>query len=150
MNGRSVYGQILVLVSLALLAIAALWWNTKTGPTGESPQEARPAVRVQVRAVADGDTLLDRAVAVPDSSTVKTALEAAAHEGGVPLGVREYDFGVLVVNIGSRAAGPDGDWTYRLNDSLPPLGVHQCRVHDGDRVDFHFGKNASDTAAASD
>jgi len=145
MNGRPVYRQLALLTGVVVIALFALWWpNDQEAPVGPAIAE-EPTLSVRVRALTPTDTILTRQVEVPAGATARSALEAAALAAGVPVGVQEYEFGVLIVRIGAVAAGSNGDWTYRVNDTMPPLGADACPVQAGDRIDFHFGKRASDS-----
>jgi hypothetical protein len=145
MNGRPVYRQWALLLGAIVIALFALWWpGDPKAPAGPAIVEGT-AVSVRVRALTPTDTIFTRQVEVPAGATARSALEAAALVAGVQVGVQEYEFGVLIVRIGSVAAGSNGHWTYLVNDTMPSLGADACPVYAGDRIDFHFGERASDS-----
>ena len=145
MNGKSVYGQVGLLAGIVLLAVTALLWSNRPGAPEPVDASSNATISLLVRAVTPTDTLLARRIEISAGATAQAALEAAAEAEGVVVGFEEFDFGSLIVRIGSVASGADGDWTYEVNDTMPPVGAFACPVQDGDRVDFHFGKKPSDS-----
>jgi hypothetical protein len=137
MNGRSVYGSFGVFVVLAIVAALAIWWSGRSN--NASSQASGEAVAALVIAHAGSDTILNAKVDAPPPGTALGALETAAKNHRVPLGTQRFDFGVLVASIGRYTAGPDGDWTYRVNDTAPPVGAADLKLNAGDRVVFSFG-----------
>jgi hypothetical protein len=145
MNGKSVYRQVALLATFALAAAAVLLWSNRARPpAGDGAGTASP-IAVTVTAAAGPDTILHRAVQLTPPVTALTALEQAAAADSLSLGIREYDFGRLVVSIGGVTAGPDGDWTYTVNDHHMPVGAGACMLQAGDRIVFRFGQAAADS-----
>jgi hypothetical protein len=145
MNGKSVYRQVALLATFALAAAAVLLWSNRADPPAGERAAKTPPIAVSVTAVAGPDTILHRAVEATPPVTALAALEQAAAADSLSLGIREYDFGRLVVSIGGVTAGPDGDWTYTINDDHMPVGAGACLLQAGDRLVFRFGQAATDS-----
>ena len=145
MNGKPVYRQVALLAVIALAAVAVLIWSNRDERPPGGPAVEAPSIVVSVRAIVSTDTVLDRTVEGPSPVTALEALELAAAADSLPLGVREYDFGRLVVSIGGVTAGPEGDWTYTVNDDYMPVGAGACSLVTGDRLVFRFGPAPSDS-----
>jgi hypothetical protein len=96
----------------------------------------------------DADTVLHQSLQTSGPLSALSALEQVAGKAKLPVGIRKYDFGRLVVSIGGHTAGADGDWNYRVNDTLMPVAAEACQLKTGDRLVFRFGKAESDTLAA--
>ena len=145
MNGKSVYRQVLLLAAFVLAAVVALIWSNRGDQSaGQSASDA-PDVTAMVQAVAGVDTILSRTVDLSGPVTALAALEQAAARDSLPLGIREYDFGRLVVSIGGVTAGPQGDWTYTVNDEFQSVGAGTCLLQDGDCLTFLFGPPSPDS-----
>ena len=69
---------------------------------------------------------------------VAFATHAAARDQ-IPIGLRDYDFGKLVVSIGGVTSGSGEYWTYRLNGEFVPVAAGACMLADGDTLEFRFG-----------
>lgn len=140
------------MLGVVIIAVVALTLSNRA-PKDSTPQIEGPAISVLVMAEVDGESVLAAEAHIPDSGTALAALEEAALQQSTPLGIKEYPFGKLVVSIGGVTAGPDGDWTYRVNDTMVPVAANSMHLRDGDRLVFRFGAastdSLSDTAADS-
>ncbi len=145
MNGKSVYRQVALLAFFALAAVAALLWSNRADPPANDTAVGTPQIPASVLAVAGPDTILNRAVEMTPPVTALAALEQAAAVDSLPLGIREYEFGRLVVSIGGVTAGSEGDWTYTINDEHMPVGAGACMLQAGDRLVFRFGEASPDS-----
>lgn len=131
---------------MVAVALAALVLTRPDTPT-ELP--AGPAgMTLHVTVIAATDTLLQRTLEATGAVSALGALELAAAADSTPVGIRQYDFGKLVVSIGGITAGPDGDWTYTVNETLMPVAAESCQLGQGDRLVFRFGRAPDDSAAA--
>lgn len=145
MNGKSVYGSVATFAILAVGATLAILWS---GRTNDKPADAEgEAVAAYVIAHAGSDTILNAMIDAPPPGTALAALETAAKNHRVVLGTQRFDFGVLVTGVGKYAAGADGDWTYRVNDTTPTVGAADLKLNAGDKVVFSFGQSKADTTA---
>jgi len=149
MNGSSVKRQIGLLAGIVIIAAIALMLSNRQPTPSDAAKIEGPAIGVSIAAVADGDTVLADTLEIEADGTVLRALEAAAGTKRVPLGTRAYSFGILVVSIGGFTAGADGDWTYRVNDTMVPVAANSMHLQDGDRVLFRFGPGQADSLADS-
>jgi hypothetical protein len=129
---------------VAVAGIGLLYFN-RQGQDGAGPVTTGPSLSVQVLIRAGADTLANGPLTAAAPLAALSALEQSAANAKLPVGIRQYDFGKLVVSIGGYTAGSDGDWTYRVNDSLIPVAAENCQLADGDRLEFRFGKAASDS-----
>jgi len=145
MNGTAVSRQLVLLVVLVVVAIAALIWSGRQSDVEVPvPDPAAPGlVHVMVRTDLDTILNIDLEQTLPVSALA--ALEAAARQDSLPLAVKEYDFGKLVFSIGGRTAGDDGDWTYKVNGEFVPVAADVCQLAEGDRLEFRFGPAPEDT-----
>lgn len=123
---------------VAVALVAYVLTRKPEVPENQPAGASELTVRVTVRAGLD--TLLNRSLTVRGPVSALGALELAAAADSTPVGIRQYDFGKLVVSIGGITAGQDGDWTYRVNDSLMPVAAEACQLGEGDRLEFLFGK----------
>ena len=128
------------MVAVALVALVL----TRRPEVSEVRQAGPPGLSLQVSVISGLDTLLHRSLTVAGPVSALGALEQAAAADSTPVGIRQYDFGKLVVSIGGITAGSDGDWTYRVNDSLVPVAAEACQLGQGDRLEFRFGKAPDD------
>jgi len=148
MNGKSVTGQIGVLLGIVVIAVIAIVISNRN-PATEQPNEATAEqMEVLVMAKVDEEPVLMAQAKVPVGASVLQALEAAAAANASPIGVKEFPFGKLVVSIAGVTAGADGDWTYRVNDTLVPVAANSMHLNAGDRVVFRFGGGDADSLAA--
>ena len=133
------------MVILVAVAVAALIWSGRQGDVEAPVADGQAPIRVQVMARTDLDTILHVDLEQPPPVSALTALEAAARQDSLPLGVKDYDFGKLVFSIGGRTAGDDGHWTYRVNGELAPVAADAYWLADGDRLEFRFGVAPEDS-----
>ena len=147
MNGKSVMSQSGILLGIMVIAAIAIMISNP-GPDENEPVIDGPAIEVLVMALADGDTMLAAEPQLPEESSALAALEEAALQHTVPLGIKAYPFGKLVVSIGGVTAGPEGDWTYRVNDTMVPVAANSMHLQDGDRLVFQFGSGDADSLAS--
>ena len=138
-------GSLVILVAVALLALLYFRSRDQAPKNGSA---LRAAITVDVVIRIDADTLLHQSLQTVGPLTALSALEQVAGVAKLPVGIRKYDFGRLVVSIGGHTAGPDGDWNYRVNDLLMPVAAEACQLKTGDRLVFRFGKAEGDTLAA--
>jgi hypothetical protein len=143
MNGKSVYGSVATFAVLAVGATLAIIWSGRTNDKPADTQSGDVAAHVIVHA--GSDTILNTLIDAPPPGTALAALETAAKNHRVPLGTQQFDFGVLVASIGKYTAGADGDWTYRVNDTMPKVGAADLKLNEGDRIEFRFGPGQSDS-----
>lgn len=130
---------------LVAVAVAALIWSGRQADVDAPVTEGLAPLRVQVMARTDLDTILQVDVEHAPPVTALAALEAAARQDSLPLGIKEYAFGKLVFSIGGRTAGDDGHWTYTVNGDMVPTAADACQLADGDRLEFRFGVAPEDS-----
>jgi len=133
-----------LLLGIMVIAVIAIIMSNQE-PDQTTPALDGPAMQVTVMAWADGESVLEATPTLPEGGSALTALEEAALEHAVPLGIKSYPFGQLVVSIGGVTAGPEGDWTYRVNDTMVPLAANSMPLQDGDRLVFQFGSGDADS-----
>lgn len=140
MNGKSVVGQLGILVGLVFFAVGAIvWTNREHQVPADGVSAAGEPIEVTLVVRTQTDTLLSTSVRDTGVLTALEVLERAADRREIALGIRDYDFGRLVVSIGGITSGPDGDWTYTVNGDLMPVGAGSCVLAAGDVVEFRFG-----------
>ena len=145
MNNKPQVRRLATLAVVALAALAAVFWFGQTANEPEIDVIPGDTVGVYVAAVRQTDTVLQRPVQADGALSALAALEQAARSADVPLAVRTYDFGQLVVSIGGITAGDDGHWTYTVNGEFMPVAAGQCVLADGDTLVFHFGRAPADS-----
>jgi len=138
--------QLTILAAMVALAgLGLLYFNRQAEqPALPAAPAVGPELSVDVVIRAGDDTLFVGPLVTNGPLSALSALELAAEAATLPVGIRQYDFGKLVVAIGTYTAGPDGDWNYRVNDSLIPVAAEACQLADGDRLEFIFGQSAKD------
>ena len=144
--------QLVILAAMVAVAGLGLLYFNRQGeqPVTTAPAGVGPELTVNVVIRAEADTLFAGPLVTEGPLSVLSALEQAAEGATLPVGIRQYDFGKLVVSIGSYTAGADGDWTYRVNDSLIPVAAESCQLADGDRLEFRFGQSSKDSSEPPD
>lgn len=148
MNRKTLTGQSGLLLGIVIIAAIAILWSNR--PLNHHPKQGgQKTVGVLVMAKADGKMVLGAKANIPAGGSALDALEDAAFQQAVPLGIKEYPFGKLVVSIGEYTAGPDGDWTYRVNDTMVPVAANAVTMHEGDRLMFRFGHAEADSLKAA-
>ena len=133
--------QLLILAVMVVVAAGGLVFFSSQDEEPANVPPAGPTISVHVLIRAGTDTLSSVPLLAGSPLTALTALEQTAVRANLPMGIRQYDFGKLVVSIGGYTAGLDGDWTYRVNDSLIPVAAEHCQLADGDRLEFMFGRS---------
>jgi hypothetical protein len=133
------------MVILVAVAIAALIWSGRQSDVEVPVSDGSAPVWVHVLVRTDLDTILSVDLEQASPTSALAALEAAARQDSLPLGIKEYDFGKLVFSIGGRTAGEMGAWTYRVNGEFMPMAADVCQLADGDRLEFRFGPAPEDS-----
>lgn len=147
---RSAKTQLLILAAMIVVAAAGLVYFDRQGDPVERPQAGGPELEVHVLVYSGSDTLVHAPVQAAPPLSALSALEHAAQKATLPVGIRQYDFGKLVVSIGGYTAGVEGDWTYRVNDSLVPVAAENCQLAHGDRLEFRFSQSAKGSGESPD
>lgn len=145
----SVKRQLLVLAGMVVTACVALWYFGSLEPDQVRKLASGVEVTVHVVVRAQTDTLMAGSLTATSPLSALSALEQEAAKASLAIAIRQYDFGKLVVSIGHYTAGPDGDWSYRVNDSLIPVAAENCQLADGDRLEFRFDKGSDTTGQAT-
>lgn len=140
--------QLWILAAMIAVAGVGLLYFNKQGAQEEAQAPSGPSLTVQVLIRSGTDTLASGPLTADSPLSALSALEQQATRSKLPVGIRQYDFGKLVVSIGGYIAGPQGDWSYRVNDSLIPVAAENCQLADGDRLEFRFDQGADTTGQA--
>lgn len=141
--------QLWSLALLVAVALLALYFTRSREEVLQKPSGGLRPLSVSVLVHTETDTLLNRSLETEGPLTALSALEQAASIAKLPVGIRQYDFGKLVVSIGGRTAGQGGDWTYRVNGHLIPVSAETCQLSHGDSLAFRFGKGSDDSLATA-
>jgi hypothetical protein len=139
--------QLWILLFLVATACAALVVTRGRQKAPGGPAATPHDLTVEVVVHADLDTLLHRTLESEGPLSALQALEQTCALAALPVGIRPYDFGKLVVSVGKYTAGPDGYWTYRVNGDLVPMAAEACQLKQGDRLVFRFGRASDDSLA---
>jgi len=140
MNTAAVVRQIALLVVLAAIAVAAIIWSGRDQDSHVPiAHTGRDSLAVVVLAHSETDTVLHTSLILAAPISALGALEQAAARDQIPMGLRDYDFGKLVVSIGGITSGTGEYWTYRLNGEFVPVAAGACMLADGDTLEFRFG-----------
>ncbi|GAB4322985.1 MAG: hypothetical protein Kow0074_14830 [Candidatus Zixiibacteriota bacterium] len=65
-------------------------------------------------------------------------LEIYANTRGLNLATRRFSYGELVIQIGPRRSGDDGNWTYTINGEMATEAVSKQRLARSDTLTFTF------------
>ena len=144
MNGKSVSRQLVLMAGLVVVAVVAILWSGRQGQTERQTTDDFSPLRVSVFAHRDLDTIVWSDVETTRPLSALQALEQAAGRDSIPLGIRAYDFGKLVVSIGVVTAGAAGHWTYKVNGEFVPQAADAYQMANGDRLEFLFGTAPDD------
>lgn len=137
--------QLRTLGFLVAVALVALFFTRSRPPAPQGVAVKTSMLAVDVLIRTEQDTLWHGTLEAAGPMSALSALEHAASEATLPVGIRQYDFGKLVVSIGGHTSGSEGDWTYRVNDRLMPVAAEACQLAQGDRLEFRFGMAPDDT-----
>lgn len=129
-------GRARLLLAASLLALllgaagALAWWSaTETPPAG---------AQVRVSIVGPDGPLFNGTIRVANA-TALSALQAAAREANLTLGVQEYPgMGTYVSAIGPYAAHGASGWIYEVDGAPGDRSASRAPVHDGDVVAWRW------------
>ena len=139
--------QLWILLLLVATACAALLVTRGRQQAPGGPAAGPLDLTVDVVVHAGPDTLLHRSLESQGPLSALQALEQTCALAALPVGIRPYDFGKLVVSVGKYTAGPEGYWTYSVNGDLVPMAAEACQLKQGDRLVFRFGRAPDDSLA---
>ncbi len=73
-----------------------------------------------------------------DSLLALAWLQMYTNSRGLNMATRQFPFGDLVIQIGPRRAGDDGNWIYEINGEMATAAVSERRVARTDTLGFTF------------
>lgn len=143
MNFRKTWHSIGIgLLLFALTVGLFLYTSNTTAPENEIQQDATQVGTVSL--TIEG-LYTNKPTALSENETVLEVLQTLDSEDQqFQLSTKEYSgLGTLVESIHGKTNGTDTKyWQYKVNGAMPQIGADAFTLHNGDSVEWYFGKSA--------
>lgn len=79
-------------------------------------------------------------LSIDDSPTVLELLNRLAEENNLNLVTKDYDFGILIEEIGEVKNNQENFWLYFVNGKLGEVSADKYELKKGDRIEWKYEK----------
>lgn len=131
MNIKKFFVGLVLVVSIGFAA----WSVTEPQRASENSATISPSLNVAVRILDDGPVATASGLT---AGSVLEALQAVAARNNLVVRTKQYDFGVLVEQIGDRANTNDRAWIYFVNSVSGDVAADKKELNDGDVVEWKY------------
>lgn len=137
---------IIIIIAAAIFTTGTIIFDfhspSETQPTNKKEKIDQTLAEKAVLTIDFGDKKETFRAETKKGATVFDFLKKATEEKNIQLKTKEYDFGIMITQIGKKENTKRGkNWLFYLNGERAKEAVNKIDLKPGDKVEFKYEKN---------